>query len=306
MNTLKKLAGVLRSAQRLSQTLSTETKADGRLVFPHDGGTEVRLPETSRSHLIRSEGRGFLNRINHFRQRPEKEALLRQVVYWMLASGQIDRSGTIIDIGCWIGDNATVWAKMVEPHGGSVIAVDPSIENLEFARQVADANKSSNIAFVRAVCSATSGETVYLEGDVSHGSFAYDGEGRQSFQTKTLDDIAGQNIGNISLLHVDVEGFEAEVLRGASEIIERSQPVVIFEQHISSERPNEIAASLADSGYRTFMINEVLPDCRLDCRNFIALPKLADPGALPEIRNDEGEKDNIWYACVGPALIPLN
>ena len=75
----------------------------------------------------------------------------------------------------------------------------------------------------------------------------------------------------IGLMHVDVEGFELSVLKGAKNIIKESMPAIIFEQHISKEDINLVSKYLKSFGYRIYMINEVLPICDLDCRNFIAI-----------------------------------
>ena len=69
----------------------------------------------------------------------------------------------------------------------------------------------------------------------------------------------------IGLIHVDVEGFELKVIKGASKIIERDKPTLFFEQHISQEDPNLVFKYMKNFGYRVFMINEVIPgnDLRL-------------------------------------------
>ena len=53
------------------------------------------------------------------------------------------------------------------------------------------------------------------------------------------------------------------------------------------------------------MINEVIPECNLDCRNFIAFdshrghPEIGKPDQM------NGRKEGIFYACMGTDLIKV-
>jgi len=60
--------------------------------------------------------------------------------------------------------------------------------------------------------------------------------------------------GNVSLLKIDVEGCEPEVLRGAREIIKESQPVIWFEQNPEALQRqghsiDEVRDLIAELGY---------------------------------------------------------
>ncbi|XUU61607.1 FkbM family methyltransferase [Erythrobacter sp. HA6-11] len=303
----KRLARFARSEMRLVRGIRDLRNQKDEVCFVHEGGTVVRMPPSKLSNLAPGEAREEQHRVWNFQQRPSKEVLLRKLVYNMLSTGFIDRSKAIIDIGSWLADNAIVWARLIEAHGGTVYAIDPSADNLGFGRRLAERNNVTNIEWVQAICSDEAGKTVYLDGDINHAEFdAEAGSGSQPFATTTLDEVVGtSNSGSIGLMHVDVEGFEEPVIKGAREIIEQSRPVVIFEQHISSEAPWPIAAFLEDFGYKTYMINEVLPWCRLDCRNFMAFHESQPPEAFLPVINHAGEADGIWYATIGDALIPL-
>ena len=106
-------------------------------------------------------------------------------------------------------------------------------------------------------------------------------------------------------MHIDVEGLELKVLRGARKIIELNRPVIIFENLISRPGLEPIISFLYSYKYDVYMINEVLPGCDLDCRNFIAfdskrkLPKIETPVQKHGITN------GIYYASIGPVLIKM-
>jgi hypothetical protein len=103
----------------------------------------------------------------------------------------------------------------------------------------------------------------------------------------------------------DVEGFEEKVILGARSIITKSKPVLIFEQHISNENPSKIIAFLQGHHYEVFMINEVLPKCEYDCRNFIAFSKNKPLPLFPKPLLYKGRSEGIWYASVGEWLIKV-
>jgi FkbM family methyltransferase len=294
------LAGLVAGVRRLK-------KQSSRVVFTSEGGVSITLPRVNYSDLLCAKGRKHAHQCISYANRPNAESLLRKTVFSLLQSGYIDPRQSIIDIGCWIGDNAVVWAGMLS-HEGTVYAVDPSRMNLDFGKAVAGLNGLKNITWVQAVCADRSGLEVSLDGDLEHAQFNDCASPTAPiFATTTLDAIVPQaSHGAISLLHVDVEGFEEKVLRGARGIIALSKPVIIFEQHISKEDTAGIIGFLTTHEYAVFMINEVIPGCDLDCRNFIAfhsgkrLPPIAHP------HQSHGRAEQVWYAALGPVLLPAH
>jgi hypothetical protein len=143
------------------------------------------------------------------------------------------------------------------------------------------------------------------EGSCAHASFKNaDNAQHGQYLSTTLDEIIPDGShGDISMIHIDVEGFEQKVILGASDIIRKSKPVIIFEQHISNEDPSFIFNFLKGQGYGVYMINEVLPGNELDCRNFIAFSSSKPLPPLPLLTQHKGGEEGIWYAVPGGALI---
>ncbi|PVZ49359.1 FkbM family methyltransferase [Thalassobacter stenotrophicus] len=54
---------------------------------------------------------------------------------------------------------------------------------------------------------------------------------RIPIRLQTLDTVLDDLAEDITLIKIDVEGYEAQVLRGATNTLCRHQPVVVFEQH---------------------------------------------------------------------------
>jgi hypothetical protein len=90
----------------------------------------------------------------------------------------------------------------------------------------------------------------------------------------TLDYLYSQGqIENIAYIHLDVEGFESNVIKGSENIIKLFNPIIMYEQHLEIDNYKELSLHLYNQGYNIYLINEILPYCRHDCRNFVAFSK---------------------------------
>lgn len=276
-----------------------------KIVFLNDGGFQIILPNYNLLNALVFFSNQFDKQSALF-QRPTKEALLRKVVYNLFETGYLDRQRSIIDIGCWLADNTLPWSIILSDDA-VVHAIDPSEANLNFGQRIAKMNNISNINWVEAVCSDRSNTPLTFVGNINHAKFSESSDSSTIIMSTTLDDIidATQH-KDISLIHIDVEGFEEKVLRGANGIIDRCRPVIIFEQHISREKFTNIAEFLCSKDYKVFMINEVLTDCSLDCRNFIAFDNTAKLPDTLNVHHHLGRDQGIFYASMDEALVPVH
>lgn len=276
-------------------------KESFQVAFPHEGGMVINLPHVSFFDIFWGFGVCTKRNIDYL-SRPLCESLLRRIVFELYESGYINNNLSIVDVGCWIGDNSIVWAKYLS--GANLYAIDPSQENLDYVQILARSNSINNICSVRGVCAASRGRRLGYYGSLDHTSFHNLSSDRYEEST-TIDYIVGKAGATIGLLHVDVEGLELEVLKGSRAVISRDLPVIIFEQHISTERVGDIVEYLARFDYKIFMINEVLPGCALDCRNFLALPVSKGVPSLKDFIQYEGYRIGIFSAVVGGPLVEL-
>jgi FkbM family methyltransferase len=76
-----------------------------------------------------------------------------------------------------------------------------------------------------------------------------------SVDVRRLDDCIPENVP-IAFIKIDVEGAEAGVLRGATEILKRDQPVVVFE--CASARLADCAGALAGTGLQVSLLADHL------------------------------------------------
>lgn len=280
---------------------SVEFKAN----FKYEGDIIIKVPKVSFFDFFSKNGRNDIFQSHTFLTRPKKEVLLRRIIYDLYQTKYLDKDKSIIDIGCSIGDNALVWSKMLNK--GNVYAIEPLLVAIKFAKKASQINCIKNIFFINEVCSNQSG--IFLDINENHmGTFFSNSknENNPAFISKTIDEVIPLNDhNNIGLLHIDVEGFEENVLFGSKKIIEKSRPVILFEQHISDEDPKIIINFLDEYDYETFMINEVLPGNDYDCRNFVAFDKRKDTPEFNDFKNFEGRKNDIWYATLGSSLVKV-
>ena len=249
-------------------------------VFTNDGGITVSLIEHSFSPT-------FASRNNH-------EVLFRQMHTYLMDVGIIKNN--IIDLGAWIGDNTIPWSKrsvvsLSDQKQSVVYAIDPSRENCDFIQRMCDHNKIDNVKIFQTAISDKM-ETLSTNDDMYHCTFVQGCEGRNKVDAITLDHLF--NIGeieNIGYIHLDVEGMEYKVILGAEKIIDSYKPIITFEQHLEIDNYNLILEHLTNKNYVVFLIDEVLPGCRPDCRNSIAFPKeIFDPSIVTKFHQYIGKE----------------
>lgn len=220
---------------------------------------------------------------NNFRNRTNHEVIFRKINTFLILKKIIKNN--VIDLGCWIGDNSIPWAKNM--NDSIIYAIDPSDENCEYVKNMCELNSVSNVKVIKKAISDNV-ELVSTNEDLHHCSFVYGSPGvtgRNKLYTTSLDILHKENeIDNVGYIHLDVEGMEFKVIKGSENIINKFRPFITFEQHLEIDNYIELSKHLEDKKYKVFMITEVLPGCRPDCRNFIAFPdELFNENLLTEI-----------------------
>jgi len=203
-----------------------------------------------------------------FKTRDNHEVYFRKIHSYLIKNKIIN--GNIIDLGAWIGDNSIPWAKQLNT---IIYAIDPSKENINYINSMAIYNNIKNIKTINKAISDKN-QIISTLDDINHCSFNDKGLGKIKINAFALDYLLQQNeINNISLIHLDVEGFELKVILGSLNLIKIFSPIISFEQHILTDNYLELSNLLYEMNYNIYLINEVLPGCKTDCRNLMAFPK---------------------------------
>jgi FkbM family methyltransferase len=141
--------------------------------------------------------------------------------------------GVFYDLGANIGFFTTVAGRLVGPTG-RVFAFEPNPECAAQARRNADLNGFSHIEVVESAVSAQPGRTRLHLGNTNLSSTIVGAQSDEGLEVavNSIDDfIRTQSAPAPTLVMIDVEGAEIDVLRGMRETIVRDRPIIMCEVH---------------------------------------------------------------------------
>jgi len=161
-----------------------------------------------------------------------------------------------IDVGANIGEMIIDVARL--PNVGRVIGFEPHAECAKACKISAALNALRNIEVRQKVLSNYKGlMKFHLDNKRANASHIADDHSHDAswVESSTIDEEARELAGDTIIL-IDVEGSELEVVKGGSSFIEKSKPLIIFEynnltrQHFRLE---EMMQALGDK-YRIFRL----------------------------------------------------
>ena len=286
------------SHRRLFQKLvSASSEATDRARVWRPGPLD-RSRAMVRRAVLSTLGTGFEGRLRGAYHRalrgagrfgPPENASNRQLLA-LLAS----HAGTIVDVGANVGR----YAWFLKQHAGSqsrLVALEPHPDAAALLRKTIGGLPGCSVLEVAAADSDEVAELIVPEGPfgtplsalawVQGSSQDHDGEALQ-VRARRLDRLIEDGTIPITppvLVKIDVEGAEARVLQGATELLGRYRPVIYFECQADmtarhGATPSEVWAHLLRAGYRIFAPTPegIVPaeDVRSDVVNYLALPIL--------------------------------
>jgi FkbM family methyltransferase len=146
---------------------------------------------------------------------------------------------TVIDIGGHIGTHTIVLSRCVGP-SGKVHTFEPQTKIFLEMLVNTSLNNCKNIIPHRVALGAIEGEACIAQPCTTNEGMGRISPYGERVPVKTLDSF---NISPVSLMKIDIEGYEIEALKGAKETIQRNKPVIIVEVFTgpeSTERLNFI------------------------------------------------------------------
>ena len=198
------------------------------------------------------------------------------------------KSGDVFyDIGANIGFFTTIGASLVS-QSGQVYSFEPVPQNASALKHNIQINSFSNVDIVDKAVSKESGKGELLLGDYSgsHTLSTTDQSSRpKKYQSKisveivSIDNLIDQQaIKPPSVVKIDVEGAELDVIEGMCETIQKFKPVLIYEIDDRKEdglllQEKEINKLINSFDYKIEVLRDAYPEMTWHyTKHFVAFP----------------------------------
>jgi FkbM family methyltransferase len=165
-------------------------------------------------------------------------------IHWM--TERLPPAGVLVDVGAMLG---VVSLPVSRSQGGNVkvIAFEPARRSVSGLRRAITVNNITNIELVEAAVGKESGQVTFAEApfdetgqipwlaqtsSMIHGNVDPKAK-TYRVECKTLDNFFRRRSdrSDVSVIKIDVEGFEIDVLDGAVELIEQIRPSISIDIH---------------------------------------------------------------------------
>jgi FkbM family methyltransferase len=211
------------------------------------------------------------------------EAVIQAAIAEHLYDGAV-----FYDIGANVGFFSILAASIVGP-SGAIYAFEPVPANAASIRQTTRLNELSNIeVFEEAVGESSGRAQLVLTHHIGGAALASAGTppdmiGMIEVAVTTLDDaIADRGLRPPSLIKIDVEGAELQVLCGMTATLATHRPAILYEIDASTagglaRKRDNIANFLKAAGYDVTDLPEAYPGIEWHVAHALALPQKKSP-----------------------------
>lgn len=135
----------------------------------------------------------------------------------------------MLELGAYWGFYSLWFSR--EVHGGRVFLIEPEPENLEMGRRNFEINGQQG-DFTQAYVGEIAGTAE---------------DGRRIISVDSFTETKG--LGHLNILHADIQGFELDMLRGASHLLRARQVDYLFVSTHSMDLHQACVGTLTDHGY---------------------------------------------------------
>ncbi len=170
----------------------------------------------------------------------------------------LHRGDTCVDVGGHLGYYALVMSQLVGP-SGHVISFEPVPSNMSVLKENISLNNATNVELVNAALGERPGtvplicpENFELSWTPSIRGYSVEGS-RNSIDVRmdTLDAFLQRGQYKPTVIKIDVEGAELDVLSGAVETLRTTRPTVLLEIHGWGDATSDkILALFSSVGYK--------------------------------------------------------
>lgn len=146
----------------------------------------------------------------------------------------VKKEMSVIDIGANIGITTVAIARKVG-EGGKVYSFEPVPEYFDTLRKNLSSNKLENVKVYELAVTDQVGTLNFYQNGFSSGIIFEEGAEKFEASTTTVDRfLSEEKIERIDLIHMDCEGSELLVLKGARETLRKNKVRIFCEIHHDS------------------------------------------------------------------------
>lgn len=202
------------------------------------------------SDLMRRAAGWLFDKVSHRVKRIRRQGMLSYIQ-------DNYRGGTFVDVGSCIGNHTLFFA--VGCQASQVLSFEPVPELNRHQRELLDLNGLTNVKLFQCALGEEPGRLRITKSDFTKnaGMSQFDpvdtppknGQSGEEVAVRTLDDVcAEENVANVKLIKIDVEGFNVPFLKGATKTIEKHRPDVFVECE-TAQALADVDSYLATLGY---------------------------------------------------------
>ncbi len=216
----------------------------------------------NRVKLSSMHGTFWVDQLSHFGFFLRKDGILEPETCKILGS-TLNKNSIFLDIGANEGYFTVLGGKLVGPNG-KVFSIEPQIRLIPVIQENVRINGLNNVKILNIACSngKSSYTDIFLSPSTVTGSSSMVRKKlysrTQKIQCKSLDKIFSENqIDHADLVKIDVEGYEPEVLEGATSLLkDKHIKHLLVDYHLPILKnrginPEKLHKFLNDVGYRT-------------------------------------------------------
>jgi len=183
---------------------------------------------------------------------------------WVLREFANAHGGLFVDVGANFGWYSLLFSTCAGPTG-QVAAIEPDDANFALLRHNIEFNKLANVAALQVGVGASKGTAQLFELDRfnpgAHSVRPVEGAcSARTIELHRLDELLAPFPGHISLLKMDIEGYEIDALLGAEATLARTQNVLVEYSprflKACGHTPGTLLTMLSDLGLAPHFITE--------------------------------------------------
>jgi FkbM family methyltransferase len=217
---------------------------------------QLLLPELVRgTRISRSLSRPLASYTGRFRMRDSTVLLFRPFSmdlgifheiwdherYTAGPIGALARRGTVVDIGAHIGLFSVFASRIL--HASRIVSVEPDPANFELLAKNMSANHLENASVVNSAVAGEPGKRWIRTSPSNtggHGFYAQGGSSRLARAVTLTELFEYSGISECSLLKIDCEGAEMEILESAPDTLLSSLSAISLEYHLDAYSPERL------------------------------------------------------------------